>query len=100
MEPVRFHGFSSILHGPAIEDRMLAAKSAHLKFVVLLLLASAGPVVAQEAGDSPAGARGVTLKVNARLTLVDVTVTDAKGKPVHGLTQADFTVKEDGKPQP
>jgi len=79
---------------------MLAAKSAHLKFVVLLLLASAGPVVAQQAGDSPSASSGVTLKVNARLTLVDVTVTDAKGKPVHGLTQADFTVKEDGKPQP
>jgi VWFA-related protein len=41
-----------------------------------------------------------TLKVNTRLTLVDVTVTDSKGRPVHGLTQADFTVKEDGKPQP
>jgi len=40
-----------------------------------------------------------TLKVNARLTLVDVTVTDKKGHPVHGLTQADFTVKEDGKEQ-
>lgn len=41
-----------------------------------------------------------TLKVNTRLTLVDVTVTDTKGHPVHGLTQADFTIKEDGKPQP
>jgi VWFA-related protein len=41
-----------------------------------------------------------TLKVNTRLTLVDVTVTDSKGHPVHGLTQADFTVKEDGKDQP
>jgi len=41
-----------------------------------------------------------TLKVNTRLTLVDVTVTDSKGHPVHGLTQADFTIKEDGKPQP
>jgi VWFA-related protein len=41
-----------------------------------------------------------TLKVNTRLTLVDVTVTDAKGHPVHGLTRADFRVKEDGKDQP
>jgi VWFA-related protein len=41
-----------------------------------------------------------TLKVNTRLTLVDVTVTNAKGRPVHGLTKTDFTVKEDGKDQP
>jgi len=41
-----------------------------------------------------------TLKVYSRETIVDVTVTDAKGNPVHGLTQADFTVKEYNKPQP
>lgn len=31
--------------------------------------------------------------------LVDVTVTDAHGNPVHGLTKDDFTVQEDGTPQ-
>jgi VWFA-related protein len=31
---------------------------------------------------------------------VDVTVTDVKGQPVHGLKESDFTIKEDGKPQP
>src|SRR6185312_13671795 len=41
-----------------------------------------------------------TLKVYTRETVVDVSVTDAKGNPVHGLTHDDFTVKEDGKPQP
>jgi VWFA-related protein len=41
-----------------------------------------------------------TLKVYSRETIVDVTVTDAKGNPIHGLTRDDFTVKEDGKPEP
>jgi VWFA-related protein len=41
-----------------------------------------------------------TLKVYSRETIVDVTVTDAKGNPIHGLTRDDFTVKEDGKEQP
>jgi len=40
------------------------------------------------------------LQVFSRLTVVDVTVTDPKGQPVHGLKQSDFTIKEDGKPQP
>ena len=41
-----------------------------------------------------------TVKVYSRETIVDVTVTDSKGNPVHGLTKENFTVKEDGKPQP
>jgi VWFA-related protein len=41
-----------------------------------------------------------TLHVTSRLTLVDVTVTDSEGHAVHGLKRSDFTVLEDGKPQP
>jgi VWFA-related protein len=48
----------------------------------------------------PAIAQTPTLKVYSRETIVDVTVTDAKGNPVHGLKQEDFTLKEDNKPQP
>jgi VWFA-related protein len=40
------------------------------------------------------------LKLDTRLTVEDVTVTDAKRKPVHGLERSDFTIEEDGKPQP
>lgn len=56
---------------------------------------------ASAAAQPPAQASGTaTLQVFSRLTVVDVTVTDEKGQPVHGLTEADFAVKEDGKPQP
>ena len=41
-----------------------------------------------------------TLQVYTRLTVLDVTAVDANGQPVHGLTQADFTLLEDGKAQP
>jgi VWFA-related protein len=41
-----------------------------------------------------------TLQVYSRLTVVDVTATDADGNPVHDLTKSDFTILEDGKPQP
>jgi VWFA-related protein len=35
-----------------------------------------------------------------RLHNLDIVVTDAKGKPVHGLTKEDFVVLENGAPQP
>jgi VWFA-related protein len=41
-----------------------------------------------------------TLKLNSRLVYVDVVVRDPHGRFVHGLTQQDFQLLEDGKPQP
>lgn len=49
---------------------------------------------AQQDSSSP-----TTLQVYSRLTVVDVTATDANGQPVYGLKQSDFTLSEDGKPQ-
>ena len=64
-------------------------------------------IVAQTTPPSPnlepqqgAGQGEFTLKAYSNITLVDVTVTDAKGQPVHGLPQSAFTILEDGKPQP
>ncbi|MGH9861968.1 MAG: VWA domain-containing protein [Candidatus Acidiferrales bacterium] len=39
------------------------------------------------------------LRVETRLVLVDVVVTDKKGNPVPGLTRQDFALKEEGEPQ-
>src|SRR5205085_9828725 len=40
------------------------------------------------------------LKIDTDLVLVDVTVTDAAGKPVRGLRPEDFRVYEDGDERP
>ncbi len=40
-----------------------------------------------------------TLRAAARLVLLDVVVTDGKGRPVTGLKASDFTLLEDGVPQ-
>jgi VWFA-related protein len=49
--------------------------------------------------DAPSGSI-TTLKVTTHETILDVLVTDDNGQPVRGLTRSDFTVEEDGKPQP
>lgn len=40
-----------------------------------------------------------TLHVYSRLVLLDVTVTDSKGVPVHGLTRSDFHILDNNQPQ-
>jgi VWFA-related protein len=61
------------------------------------------PLVAPQSVDLPqeASQTGVsTLHVTSREIIVDVEVTDANGNPVRGLKQSDFTIEENGKPQP
>jgi VWFA-related protein len=41
-----------------------------------------------------------TLHVYSRETVIDVLATDDTGQPVTGLTRSDFTIEEEGKPQP
>src|SRR5580700_2866231 len=41
-----------------------------------------------------------SFRITANLVQVEATVTDSQGKLVHGLTQSDFEVLLDGKPQP
>jgi VWFA-related protein len=70
-----------------------------------ILLACLAPLHGQTSTPAPAAqvqqqGGEFTLKTFSRLTLVDVTVTDGKGQPVHSLPETAFTVLEDGKPQP
>jgi VWFA-related protein len=61
------------------------------------------PLVAPQSVDLPQDASQTsvpTLHVTTREIVVDVMVTDAKGNAVHGLKQSDFSIEENGKPQP
>jgi hypothetical protein len=50
-------------------------------------------------GQAAPGYSATLFKASVRRVLVDVIVTDSKGQPVRGLTKADFSVAEDGRPQ-
>jgi VWFA-related protein len=75
-----------------------------LAFAVLLAARAASPADRADAPSAAALARqspqqpvAPTIEVYSRETFVDIVVTDAKGQPVHGLQQSDFTILEDGK---
>jgi Ca-activated chloride channel family protein len=50
-------------------------------------------------GSEPSTESATTLKVDVKLVNVFVTVTDAHGSPVAGLTKENFTLQEDGREQ-
>jgi VWFA-related protein len=65
-----------------------------LRTFLVALAAAAAIVAAAGAQQAPRFTGGVDL------IQIDVAVLDAQRRPVAGLTAADFTVLEDGKPQP
>jgi VWFA-related protein len=63
------------------------------------LVAMAVPAMPQQSAADSQAPSTATIHVQSRLVVLDVVVTDKKGKPLTGLSKSDFTVLEDGKPQ-
>jgi VWFA-related protein len=66
------------------------------------LLVGITPVLAWgQTANSPGSSNQApyTLQVNSRVVLTDVTVTDKQGNPITGLTENDFRLLDNGKPQ-
>lgn len=55
------------------------------------------PLIA--AAQSPAPEPAATIHLGTNLVVVDVIVTDSHQDPVHNLTAADFSLREDGHPE-
>ena len=75
---------------------------AHARLRLLLVFGCVAGLSAQQApgpSSSTPQAPPVTFRAEVNYVEVDATVTDANGNPVTNLTQADFEVLEDGKPQ-
>ena len=64
-----------------------------LWFAVLLLWAATSGISQEPAPPV------MTLNVTTNLVVLDVVVTNRKGVPVNGLTEQDFSLFEEGKPQ-
>jgi VWFA-related protein len=64
----------------------------------LSLNLGAGPALLR-AQEAPAEVPSLTIRANTRMVVVDVVVTDKKGKAITGLKPENFTVEENGKKQ-
>jgi VWFA-related protein len=70
-----------------------------MKKLSILSLAALLPVLKAQAPPQDAVDSHTIIRSESRLVLVDSVVTDKKGVYIHGLTQKDFKVWEDGKEQ-
>lgn len=78
----------------------MKTKSTRLFLVLGCLLTAAFSIAAQTATPTPqVNEEDQEIKIESRLVVVPVSVTDAAGNPVIGLTKNDFAVKEEGKQQ-
>src|SRR5882672_2986692 len=73
----------------------MTRRTTTLFFAVILF--AAGTYSSQNT--PPAQGNQTVLKTNTRLVMVDVVATDRNGAPVTDLSEKDFVVLEDGRPQ-
>ncbi|HEY4356689.1 MAG TPA: VWA domain-containing protein, partial [Acidobacteriaceae bacterium] len=74
------------------------SRSLQGKFASLLLFAAVS-AFAQEKAVPPAQQPTTVLHTSTQLVIVDVTVQDSNGKPIHGLTRDNFQLVEGKTPQ-
>jgi VWFA-related protein len=81
---------------PSRSMRVILSGSIACGLLAVPLMRAQGTPAAKQ----PSSNDAATLHVSSRLVFLDVTVLDAKGRPVvKGLTQDDFAITEDKKPQ-
>jgi hypothetical protein len=77
-----------------------AAMDVRFLFVPLIVCFSVLAAQAKSQPQNPAPAKQpYTIQANSRVVLTDVTVTDRKGNPVHGLPESAFHIFDNKKPQ-
>ncbi len=67
--------------------------------VVAASLVGTVSTAAAQSGNQQSPQSGYTLHANAREVITDITVTDRKGNPIHGLKESAFHIFDNGKPQ-
>ena len=67
--------------------------------LIALIFTLIGGIAVSAQTPTPKPADDEVIKVESRLVVVPVSVTDANGEPILGLKAENFRVGEDGKPQ-
>ena len=111
---IRPFGFSpEVMSSDSSRTRVIVARAARrgpsrllVVFLLSLLIQPSGARAQQSGGSRQRNAPPEiiddedVLRIDTDLVLVDVTVTDAEGKPVRGLRPEDFKLYEDGDERP
>src|SRR5580698_10301793 len=79
----------------SLSSMFCATRRRYFSLIAALLLAAVPPRGLAQA-DLQSSAATAAVKVNVRLVVLDVVVTDASGRVVDGLSAKDFQVYDDG----